>query len=174
MIRGVDSLTQWYAESSTLRIGDTRSRWLSNSTIRGVGDSLVRGVDDSPYHRYGEFSFKKFNCQLSLLVMRGVADSSYQWCGELATPLYHWYAESATCHIGDSGESFFQYEYLIEFEAKIGTARKVVYSKGTNFCKNPRKSASLPCPFKRFCHTHYPRLEQKCSTASYCQLQLYL
>jgi hypothetical protein len=27
---------------------------------------------------------------------------------------------------GDSGESFFEYEYLSEFEAKIGTARKVV------------------------------------------------
>jgi hypothetical protein len=32
------------------------------------------------------------------------------------------YAESATPRIGDSGESFFEYEYLREFEAKIGTA----------------------------------------------------
>ncbi len=38
----VDSPTQRYSESSTLRICDTRSRWLSDSTIQGVGDS--------PYH----------------------------------------------------------------------------------------------------------------------------
>jgi hypothetical protein len=47
--------------------------------------------------------------------MQGVGDSPY-----------HWYAESATPGIGDSGESFFEYEYLCEFEAKIETARKVV------------------------------------------------
>ncbi len=50
--------------------------------------------------------------------MQGVANSAYQWCGE-----------SAIFRIGDSGdsgESFFEYEYLREFEAKIGTARKVV------------------------------------------------
>ncbi len=44
------------------------------------------------------------------------------------------------------GESFFDYEYLREFEVEGGTAGKVV----SNFCKNPRKSASLPCPFKQF------------------------
>ncbi len=30
--------------------------------------SQIRGVDDSPYHRYSEFSFKKFNSQLSVSV----------------------------------------------------------------------------------------------------------
>jgi len=44
-IRGVvDSLTQPYGESATLRINDTRSRRLP--TILGVGDS--------PYHWCGE------------------------------------------------------------------------------------------------------------------------
>jgi hypothetical protein len=40
------------------------------------------------------------------------------------------------------------YEYLLEFEAKIGTARKVVLGiyEEPIFCKNPRNSASLPCP----------------------------
>jgi hypothetical protein len=40
---------------------------------------------------------------------------------------------------GRVGELFFDYEYLREFEAKIGTARNVVY-KGpmrTDLCKNP-------------------------------------
>jgi hypothetical protein len=36
------------------------------------------------------------------------------------------YAESATPRVGESGESFFEYEYLRESEAKIGTAREVV------------------------------------------------
>ncbi len=44
------------------------------------------------------------------------------------------------------GESFFDYEYLLEFEAKIGNGSKGSV-RGTNFCKNLRKSASLPCPF---------------------------
>ncbi len=48
-----DSPTQQYGESATLRINDTR-------------------VDDSPYHRYSEFSLKKFNSRLSVSVMRGV------------------------------------------------------------------------------------------------------
>ncbi len=47
--------------------------------------------------------------------MWGVGDSPTQRYGESATP-----------HIVDSGESIFDYEYLREFEAKIGTARKVL------------------------------------------------
>jgi hypothetical protein len=45
--------------------------------------------------------------------MWGVVDSPTQRYGESAGS-------------GESGESFFEYEYLREFEAKIGTARKVV------------------------------------------------
>jgi hypothetical protein len=55
--------------------------------------------------------------------MRGVAESAYQ--GVVDSPIQR-YGESVTPRIGDSGESFFEYEYLREFEAKIGTARKVV------------------------------------------------
>ncbi len=45
---------------------------------------------------------------------------------------------------------FIFYEYLREFEAKNWNCSKgsVRDLWGTNFCKNPRKSASLPCPFK--------------------------
>jgi hypothetical protein len=42
----------------------------------------------------------------------------------------------------------FDYEYLRKFEAKIGTARNVMYLCRTSLGKNTRKSASLPCPFK--------------------------
>jgi hypothetical protein len=48
------------------------------------------------------------------------------------------------------GESFFEYEYLREFEAKIGTAWNVVVFRGqSNLCKNLGKCGSLPCPFKK-------------------------
>ncbi len=128
-IRGVgDSPYQPYAESATPRLNNTGSQLLSVSTIRGV--------DDSPYHRHSEFSFKKFNSRLSVSVMRGVVDSAYQWCGESSTP----HIVESECRrlcvslirrVADSpyhwvGESFFEYEYLRECEAKIGTARNVV------------------------------------------------
>ncbi len=156
------SLYHRYAESSTPRLNDTGSRLLSLSTIRGVGDSptqrygesttlritdtasflLKNSIADSPSRwlsvspRYSEFSFKKYNSQLSISVMRGVVDSAYQWCGESSSPPFI-ELESRRLHISlirrvaDSpyrwdGESFFEYEYLREFEAKIATARNVV------------------------------------------------
>ncbi len=87
-IRGVgDSPTQRYGESAALRINDTGSQRLSAS--------LICGVDDSLYHRYSEFSFKKFNSRLSVSVMResstprisdAETDSPYRWVGESPTP----------------------------------------------------------------------------------------
>jgi hypothetical protein len=54
------------------------------------------------------------------------------------------------------GESLFDYEYLCEFEAKIGTDRKVVICKGpkpNRVMQQIEKSSSSPCPFKtRNCH----------------------
>jgi hypothetical protein len=84
-----------FVQIATLSITDTRSRRLSDSTIRGVGDSpyqryaesstprlkdtgsrrltvsLVREVNDSTYQQYREFSFKKFNSRLSLSEIAG-------------------------------------------------------------------------------------------------------
>ncbi len=109
-IRGVvDSPYRWFTESATLRLNDTVSRRLTVS--------LVWWVDDSPYHRYGEFSFKKFNSQLSVLVMRGVVFRIRISPG-------------------------------IRSQNWNGSKGSVRDSWGTNFCKNPRKSVSLPCPFK--------------------------
>ncbi len=139
-IRGViDSPTQRYGESATLRINDTRSPAtprLNDTGSRRLSVSTIRGVDDSPYHRYSEFSFKKFNSRLSLSVMRGVLDSAYQWCREPSTPRIvesesRRLRVSLIQRVADSpyswvGESFFKYEYLREFEAKIGTARNLV------------------------------------------------
>ncbi len=150
-----DSPYQRYAESVTPWLNDTGSRRLSVSRIRGA--------DDSPYHRYSEFSFKKFNSWLSVSVMWGVVDSAYQWCGESLTPRI---VESESRRLRvllirrvvDSpypwvGESFFKYEYLREFEAKIGTARNVVW--GTYTEPINAKTSENPVRF------HVPLILQK-------------
>jgi hypothetical protein len=73
-------------------------------------------LGESPPLRLAEFSFK-----------HSKADSPTCQVGESATPRL-----SPSQRVTDSptwrvGESFFDYEYLREFEAKIGTAQKVVY-----------------------------------------------
>ncbi len=105
--------------------------------------------------------------------MWGVADSAYQWCLESATPHisdvgsrglrvsvmrgvgdspYHWYAESVTPRIVDSGRVVFQIRMSLRIRSKnrSGSKCSVRDSWGTNFCKNPRKSTSLPCPFNNY------------------------
>jgi hypothetical protein len=46
-------------------------------------------------------------------------------------------------------ESFFDYEYLRDIRSQIRNGSKCSIRDlcRTNLCKNPRKSASLPCPF---------------------------
>ncbi len=87
--------------------------------------------------------------------MRGVIDSAYQWCGESSAPRIvesesRWLSVSLTRRVADSpyrwdGESFFEYEYLREFEAKIGTARNLVY--GTYDEPIYAKTSEIPVRF---------------------------
>jgi hypothetical protein len=124
----VDSPYRWYAESATLWLNKTGSRRLTVPLVRGVDDSLYHwhrefllknSIADSPYWGCGESQTSRISdvrsWRLRVSVMRGVGDSPYHWCVDSATP-----------RIGDSGESFFKYEYLREIEAKIGTPWKVV------------------------------------------------
>ncbi len=119
-IQGVaDSPYQWYRESPTPRIFDTRSRQLPVS--------LIRGVRDSPHYRYGESAFEFFKRKLSVSMIRRVIDSPHQWYGESPTPLivesesrwlrispirrvddsaYRWVRESMTLRIGDTGSRY--------------------------------------------------------------------
>ncbi len=142
-----DSLYHRYAESSTPRLNDTGvgdspyQRYAGSATLR-INDT---GVNDSPYHRYAESttlritdiaSFLLKNSIAAVSVMRGVADSACQWCGESSTPRMvesesRQLRVSLIRRVADSpyrwvGESIFEYEYLREFEAKLGTARNVV------------------------------------------------
>ncbi len=75
-------------------------------------------------------------------VSRRVVDSPNRWVGESVTP---WLGESGITNSPTRrvGESFFDYEYLREYEAK-GSVRDLW---GSNLCKTPRKSSSLPCTF---------------------------
>ncbi len=67
-IRKTTPRYQWYGESPTPRITDTRSRQLHASLIRRVGDS--------PHHRYGESAIEFYKRKLSVLMMRRVGESA--------------------------------------------------------------------------------------------------
>jgi hypothetical protein len=73
-----DSSYQWYGESPTSRITDTRSQRLPASLIRGVGDS--------PHHRNRESALEFFKRKLSVSMIWRVVDSPHQWYGESPTP----------------------------------------------------------------------------------------
>jgi hypothetical protein len=96
----------------------------------------LRLHSDSPARRVGEWATPRIaesrSCQLSdslsFLLKHSKADSPTHRVGESSTPRL---AESESRRLPDSpthrvGELFFDYEYLREFEAKIGTAQKVV------------------------------------------------
>ncbi len=106
LIWGVaDSAHQWYGESPTPRITDTRSRRLSPSLIRGIADSphhwyrelaIEFFKENSPYWWYWESSnpgtIDTVSRRLPVLLSRRVADSAY-----------HRYGKSTTPHIVESG-----------------------------------------------------------------------
>ncbi len=138
-----DSPYHQYAESATLRLNNTGSRRLSAS--------LIRGVEDSPYHRYSEFSFKKFNSRLSVLVMRGVVDSSYCWVGESPT-LRVVDTESRRLPVSLSRGIIFRIGISprIRSQNRNGSKCSVRDLCRTDLCKNLGKFGSLPCLFKIF------------------------
>ncbi len=69
--------------------------------------------------RLAESGSRRLSDSLNFLLKHSKADSPTRRVGESSTPRL---AESTR----RVGESFFDLEYLREFEAKIGTARKVV------------------------------------------------
>jgi hypothetical protein len=98
-------------------------------------DSPSRGVDDSPTCRVGELATprlaesgsRQLSDSPSFSFVHSKADSPTRRLGESSTPRL---AESESQRLPDSpsrrvGESFFDYEYLREFEAKSRTARKI-------------------------------------------------
>ncbi len=122
-------------ESGSRRLSDLLSRGVAELGSRRLSDlssfSFKHSKDDSPTPRVGESSTPRLaeleSQQLPNLPNRRVTNSPTRRVGE----------------------SFFDYEYLREFEAESGLKGSVRDLWGPNFCKNPRKSASLSCPFKK-------------------------
>jgi len=147
-----NSLHQWVRESPTSRIGESGSRQLPVLVSGGVGNQIIKR-------------------KLPVLVNRGVGDSPTQWLGELLSEYFskksltQGVGELPTLHVGESesrwlqrvgnspncsvAEWFFDFEYLHKFEAKVRTAKTVVYGNHIKpiYAKNLGKFGSLPCPF---------------------------
>ncbi len=113
---------------------------------RRLSDSPSRGVSDFPTGSrwLSEFSFK-----------HSKADSPTRRIGESATPRLG-ELESHPLPDSTSRGVVFWLRISPRFRSKNRNSSKgsVRDLWGTNFCKNPRKSASLPCPFK----SHIERL----------------
>jgi hypothetical protein len=123
---------------------------------------------DSPYHPSAESPTPR----LPDSTIRRVGGSQNQWCGESPTPRISdagsW---RQICRVGDSP---YQWLWGVVYRIWISPRNRsqnqndskgsVRDSWGTNFCKNPRKSASLPCPFKiSVVHDWYRFFEYSCS-----------
>ncbi len=134
---------QWGGFSGVFaEIGSSGSRWLSDSPSRGVAfwmfkrksgeseslpDSANRGVASSPTQRVGELSTPRLGESGSRHGESGSRYSNFLKFSidfpdfkRLNQPIL---VNSPTWRVG---ESFFDYEYLREYEAQIGTAQNVV------------------------------------------------
>jgi hypothetical protein len=119
-------------------------------------DSPVRGVDDSPTRRVGELATprlaesgsRRLSDSPSFSIKHSKADSPPRRVGESLTPRL---AESETRRLLDlvcRGVVFrLRISPRIRSQKRNGSKGSVRDLWGPNFCKNPRKSASLPCPF---------------------------
>ncbi len=123
-------------------------RGLANSGLQqaGIGQATVSHLPASPNHERwltGAWRIPAYDKPES--GSRGVSYSLTRRLSDSPSSLLN--IQKPTRRVM---ESFFDYEYLSEFEAKNwnGSKGSVRDLWGTNFCKNPRKSASLPCPFK--------------------------
>ncbi len=106
----------------------------AESGSRRLADLLSRWVDDSPTRRIGESTTRR----LAESVSRWLPDSPNR--GVVDSPTWQ------------VGELFFDYVHIsrrIRGQIRNGSKGSVRDSWGIDFCKNPRKSASLPCPFNR-------------------------
>ncbi len=130
--------TPWLAESGSRRLSGSLSRGVSDSQLAESGS---RRLSDSP-----SFYFKHSKADAPT---RRVGESSTRRVGESATPRL---AESESRRLADlpSRGAVFRLRISprIQSQKRNGSKDNVRYLWGPNFCKNRRKSASLPCPFK--------------------------
>ncbi len=134
---------------ATPRLAESGSRRLADSPSRGVSDSPISRVGESPTLWLAKFFFWTFKSRLPDSASRWVVDSPTCRVGESVTPRL---AESESCRLPDSASQGVVYRLRISprirSQKQNGSKSSVRDVWGPNFCKNPRKSASLPCPFK--------------------------
>jgi len=125
---------------ATPRLAESGSRRLSDSLSRGVDDSPTRWVGELATPRLAESGSRRLSDSPSFSFKHSKADSPTRRVGESATP-----------RLADSlsrGVIFrLRISPRIRSQKRNGSKDSVRDLWGTNFCKNPRKSASLPCPF---------------------------
>jgi hypothetical protein len=116
------------AESGVNNSPTRRVFFKTDSPSRRVIDSLTRRVESH---------------QLPDSPSRRVIDSLTRWVG----------ADSPTSRLANSLSRGVVFRLCISprirSQNRNGSKGSVRDLWGTNFCKNPRKSASLPCPFKK-------------------------
>ncbi len=124
---------------------DSPTRWVRELATPRLAESGSRRLSDSP-----SFSFK-----------HSKADSPTRRVGESATPRL---AESESCRFADSPSRGVVFRLRISpriWSQKGNRSKGSVRDLwGPNFCKNPRKSASLPCPFNA-AKAHQKSLKRK-------------
>ncbi len=132
---------------ATPRLAESGSRRLSDSLRWGVSDSPISRVGESPTPRLPSFSSK-----------HSKADPPTRRVGESSTPRL---AESKSQRlpyspsrrVADSPSRGVVFRLRISpriWSQKLNGSKGSVRDLwGPNFCKNPRKSASLPCPFNQ-------------------------
>ncbi len=134
------------------------SRRIVDSSTRRVGESLTTrlGESGSCYLEFFKFiiNLQTFK-QLNLLFQGPIWQKRSQGCNVLSLLIYlKVWKKGKSCRLPDlaSRVVFFHYEYLREFKAKIGTARKVVL--GTHeepiYAKIPENALHCHVPLKNF------------------------
>jgi hypothetical protein len=126
---------------------------LPDSASRGVGESGSRRLPASPSWRVGFWMFKRKlgkseSRRQSNSASRGVDECPTRRVGELTNIRL---GESGSRRISDSGSRGVVFPLQISPQIRSpnqnGWKRSVMDLCRTGLCKNPRKSASLPCPF---------------------------
>ncbi len=128
---------------------DSPTHHCDDSPTRRVGELATPRLAESSTLRPAEFFFQTFKSRLPDSASRWVVDSPIRRVGESATPRL---AESESPQLADSLSRGVVFRLLISQQIRSqkrnGSKGGVRDLWGPNFCKNPRKSASLPCPFK--------------------------
>ncbi len=142
------------------RLPDSVIRQVGDSPTRQVGESLTLRVGESPWW-VGESNFLKFSIdfrdfkRLNQPFKRSIWQKRSQGCDVLLPLIYlkcwKFFIYRHSCRLPDSASRGVVFRLQIYPRIRSpnwnGSKCSVRNLRRTDFCKNPRKSASLPCPF---------------------------